>query len=268
MQAHAGHAHCRKEEEARGQQPAHKMIKEQHEELGDHPRSELAFPVRPASHPIGQLDDAYFAARGGNQIEQDLEAAPIEVTYHPIEKRPAHDEEPARRVGKAFAQGRAQSGRQAAQTHSFGSKLARAAARHVAARHCDVGFLPPRLREELRHQRLIVLEVRVDHRKIRRGARQHPLDARRSETAPADTLNAANAGIALRAFAHQVFGAVEGVVDHDDGFPVEPGECLLERVQQRRNVLALAERRNDDGKLRHAPAAFRDARGGPRRRSM
>src|SRR5207249_8967194 len=92
--------------------------------------------------------------------------------------------------------------------------------------------------------------------------------ARRSETAPADPLDATHPRIALRAFAHQVFTAVEGIIDHDDGFPVEPGERLLERLQQRRNVRALAERRNDDRKLKHAPTPFRDARVALRRRPL
>ena len=131
------------------------------------------------------------------------------------------------------------------------SELAGAAAAHVAARHRQIRLLAARHVEQLGNQGLIVLQVRVHHGEVRRGARQHAFDARGGEAAPADALDAAHPGIALRALAHQVFAAVVGIVDHDDGFPVEAGERLLERIQQPRQVLALAKRRHHDGKLRH-----------------
>ena len=62
--------------------------------------------------------------------------------------------------------------------------------------------------------------------------------------------------VALRALAHQVFAAVVGVVDHHNGLPVEAGKRLIERVQQLRNVLALAIRRNHHGDLRHLAHPF------------
>src|SRR5256885_5009818 len=99
MHADAGHADRGKEEEARRQQPYREVISEQHEKFRYDARAELAFAVRAASHTVGQLDDLDFAARGGDQIEQDLEATPVELAHDPVEKRPAHDEEPAHRIG-------------------------------------------------------------------------------------------------------------------------------------------------------------------------
>ena len=164
-----------------------------------------------------------------------------------------HEEESAHRIGQTFAQGRAQGDRQATQAHSSRGELARAAARHVAARHGDIGLRVPRRCEELRHQSLVMLQVGVDHHNVRRGACQHALDARRSKPAPADAVEAAHTAVLLRAFADQHFAAVVGVIDHDNRLPVEPAERLLERLQQRRNVLALSKRRNHDRQLRHLP---------------
>src|SRR5207253_5781452 len=89
MHADAGHADRRKKEEARRQQSPREVIEQQHEKFRDDARAELALAIRAASHAIGQLDDPYFAARGGDQIEQYLEAAAVELAHDAIEERPA-----------------------------------------------------------------------------------------------------------------------------------------------------------------------------------
>jgi hypothetical protein len=65
-------------------------------------------------------------------------------------------------------------------------------------------------------------------------------------------VKAAHAPVALRALADQLIAAIQGVVDYHDHFPVQAGERLVERVQQRRDVLPLAECRHHDREIRQA----------------
>src|SRR5438034_11814738 len=92
----------------------------------------------------------------------------------------------------------------------------------------------------------------------------------RSTLFPYTTLfrsDAAHAAVLLGALAHQILRAVEGVVDHDDRLPVQPFKRLVQRAQQRRDVVALAERRNHYAELRHARDLLAAAGAAARRRA-
>ncbi len=96
-----------------------------------------------------------------------------------------------------------------------------------------------------------MLQVGVHHREVGRRAGEHAFDAGRRQAAPADAMQAAHAVVLLGALAHQLLGAVERIVHHHDGFPVDAVERLFERGQQRGDVLPLPECRHDDRKLGH-----------------
>src|SRR6266446_4934582 len=73
---------------------------------------------------------------------------------------------------------------------------------------------------------LVVLKVTIHDRDIWRCTRQNAFNAGRSQTAPADTLDAAYVRMAPRKRAHSVGGAVRGIVVDKHHFPSYPSEHL------------------------------------------
>ena len=103
-----------------------------------------------------------------------------------------------------------------------------------------------------------MLQVGVDHREIRRRAREHALDAGRGEAAPADAVEAAHARVALRALAHQSSVPSKASSTTTIASQSRPASACSSASSSGRNVLALAEGRNHDGELRQRalPAAM------------
>ena len=96
-----------------------------------------------------------------------------------------------------------------------------------------------------------MLQIRVHDRDIGRGARKHSFDAGRCEAAAANTVHAAHASVVLRALAQHVLRAIEGIVDHEDDFPVHAAQRFVERRSERQHVFTLGVGGNNHGELRH-----------------
>ena len=75
-----------------------------------------------------------------------------------------------------------------------------------------------------------MLQIGIHHGDVRRGAGEHPFDAGGGEAAAADAVDATHARILLRALTHYILGAIERIVDHDNGLPVLALQGLLESV--------------------------------------
>ena len=195
--------------------------------------------------------DPQFAARGGDDIEQDLEALRGELRRQLFEAIAADHEEAAHGIGDLDAQhalchlGGELTGAGALLVETVG-----AAALDIAAADHEIGPAGLEQPQHFRQLRLVMLQVGVDHCGARRAGRENPLDAGAGQAAPPDPPDAANAGILPRQAAHHVPGAVGGIVVDENDFPGHAGKRSLQPVEQRGDVVALVEGGDDDRKLR------------------
>jgi hypothetical protein len=67
-------------------------------------------------------------------------------------------------------------------------------------------------------------------------------------------VDAAHAAVVLGSLPDDLVGAVERIVDDDDGFPVAGLRASVRVRRAAWNVLALAVRGHDDGEFRHGGA--------------
>jgi hypothetical protein len=145
-----GPDHC-KQEEAQRHHVAGEFRQHEPQEIQRHRRIELALAMQPRTERVGNFLDAQIAARGGNDIKQDLEALRGELRRQLFEAIAANHEEAAHGIGDLDAQ------------HSpgdFGGKGADAgpllveticaAARDIATADHKVGFSTLQQRQHLR----------------------------------------------------------------------------------------------------------------------
>jgi hypothetical protein len=99
------------------------------------------------------------------------------------------------------------------------------------------------LLEHARQQHLVMLQVAIHHREIGRAARQHALDAGRTEPASAKALPATDTALRPRQLAHHVSRAVRRIVVDKDDFLDEAGERSVEALDHQRDLAAHVESR-------------------------
>jgi hypothetical protein len=166
------------------------------------------------------------------------------------ERRPLDHKEPAHRVAQLGLHHQpAQPCRKAADRDPRFVPLADPALRHVTAGDHDIEAIGFYFVEHTRQQSLVVLEVAVHHRKVRRGGRQHAFDASRAEPAPADALNAAYVALRQRQLADRVGGAVRRIIVDEDHFPGDARKDAVQPLDDQRNIVSLVQRRDDDSEF-------------------
>jgi hypothetical protein len=129
----------------------------------------------------------------------------------------------------------------------------------VAAADDDVEILGAEPPEHLRQHRIVMLQVAVHHREIRRRRRQHTLDARGRQATPPDALEHADARIAEGDLPNRVRGAIGGVVVDEDDLPRDPAQNLVEPLHHQGHVVVLLEGGHDHRELERTDTAFRRA---------
>lgn len=107
-------------------------------------------------------------------------------------------------------------------------------------------------RQHARQQRLVMLQVAVDHRRHRRGGRAHRLHAGGGQPPPPDPLDHPHPRIGARQLQRGLGDAVGAVVVDEDRLPSDPFQRRREPLHQRRHVLALVERRHDHREFERA----------------
>ena len=135
---------------------------------------ELAFATPTLPKYIGHLRKFERRGCGGEEVEQYLEALLREFPHRGVERIPPYQEESAHRVFQIGLQDEL-CGLTCDMAEKFpaGGPLSDAAAMHLAAAHDDVETLLFELVEHFRQERLIVLQVSIDHGEVRRSGRQH-----------------------------------------------------------------------------------------------
>jgi hypothetical protein len=124
----------------------------------------------------------------------------------------------------------------------------------VTAPNCEIGATRSQRVEHFWQNRRIVLQVRVHGDEIAGRGTQHSLDAGACQAAPADPVQAADAGIVACDLLGALRGTVGAVVIDDDDFPgfaVERGRDVLDHHGE---VVDLVEGRDDNryfGRRRH-----------------
>ena len=212
--------------------------------------------MQPRAEGVGNFLDAQLAARGGDDIEQDLEALRRELRRQLLEAIAADHEEAAHGIGDLDPQhalghfGGERAGAGALPVEAVG-----AAAFDVAAADHEIGLAALQQRQHLRQLGLVMLQVGVDHRGAGRAGGQDALDAGAGQAAPPDPPDAADPAILPRQLAHDLPGAVGGIVVDEDDFPGDAGERRLQPPVQLGDVVALVEGGDDDRKLRACAAA-------------
>ena len=150
MHEQAGRPDHRKQQETQRHHVAGEFREHEPEEIQRHRRVEFALAVQPRTEPVGNFLDAQIAARGGDDIEQDLEALGGELRRQLFEAIPADHEEAAHGIGDLDPQ------------HAFGDfsckradagpllvKTLGAAARDIAAADHEVGLSTLQQRQHL-----------------------------------------------------------------------------------------------------------------------
>ena len=214
--------------------------------------------MQPRAEGVGNFLDAKIAARGGDDIEQDLETLGRELRRQLLELVPADHEEAAHGIGDLDPQHAfCDFGGERAGAGALLVKTVGAAAFDIAAADHEIGLAALQQRQHFRKLRLVMLQVGVDDRGKGRARCQNALDAGAGQAAPTDPPDAADAGILPRQAAHDIPGAVGGIVVDEDDFKGTAGERGLQPPKQRDDVVALVEGGDDDRKLgqRRPPAA-------------
>ena len=146
---------------------------------------------------------------GREQVGQYFETDRGQVVHRVVQDRSAHHEEPAHRIRQIgrHHQSTEPHGK-TAHTRTTRVPIADIAARRVAAAHHDIGIALLQNIEHLRQQTLVVLKIRIDHRKIVSRGGEHALDAGRRKTAAADSAHASDPAVGRCVPAHHIGGAV------------------------------------------------------------
>jgi len=195
----------------------------------------------------------------GRDVEQNLEPDGRQSRSHRIKHIAAHHEKPAHRV-RQF--GRHQ---HAAEPHGDAAHagapcipIADVPARRVAAADHDVGIALFEQVEHLGQQPFVMLQIRVDHRKVRGRGREHPLDARRRQTAASDPRQASDAAVRRRMPAHGLSGAVGRVVIDEQHLPATLPKTQNQASDQLGDIVLFVECRHDYRQFRTAAHLVRD----------
>ncbi len=244
----------REGDEADRQQPPEEAVEQHHEKLPRDVGVELALAGVARAEGVGQLAQAQRRGRGGEQVEQDLEAHAGQAGAHTaFDALATNHEESAHRVVQFGLQHTLrQRGGQPAQPGPQCRPLANAAAADVATADHHVHLRVAQFIEHQGKARLVVLQVGVDHRDQRRGRGQHAFDARRRQSAPADAQQPAHARILLRHRRHSLAGVVRRIVIDEDHLPVDAGQRGGEPCAQFDHIGGLVEGGDDDRQLGHA----------------
>src|SRR5258706_10356387 len=250
MHEQAGRSDHRKQQEAQRHHIAGQLRQHQPQEIQRHHRIEFAFTVQPRAEAVGNFLDPQIAVRGGDEIEQNLEALGGELRRQLFEAIPADHEEAAHWIGDLDPQ------------HALGHfgckrtgagpllvKTVGAAALDIAAAYHKVGFATLQQRQHDRQLRLVMLQVGIDDGGAGRARCQNALDTGAGQAAPSDPPDTADAGIMPRQAPYQVPGAVGGIVIDEDDFKADARERRFQPPKQRGDVVALVEGGDDDRKL-------------------
>ncbi len=183
---------------------------------------------------VGNLDDAQLPARRQDHVDQDLEAVRRQSRRQPRDDVAPDHEKAAHRVGDARAGDPVEE--PPAEVAELLPRRRQAALRPVAHPRADreiagAGF---ELAVHLRQDRLVVLQVAVDHRDII-GARGHPaLDHRAGKAVAVDAPETAHARVGRGETEGDVRGSVGRIVVDDDHLPRQAVERRLDPFEQHR----------------------------------
>ena len=190
----------------------------QAQEIQRHHGVELALAVQPRAEGVGDFLDAQFAARGGDDIEQDLETLGGKLRRQLLEAIPADHEEAAHGIGDLDPQHAfGDLGRKRAGPCPLPVKAVGAAALDIAAADHEVELATLQQLKHFRQLGLVVLQVGVDHGSAWRARCQDTLDAGAGQAAPSDPPDTADPAVVARQRPHDFPGAVRRVViDEND----------------------------------------------------
>ena len=187
--------------------------------------SSLLSPCSARAEGEGNFLDPQFAARGGDDIEQDLEALGGELRRQLLEAIAADHEEAAHGIGDLDPQhALGDFGGELAGACPLLVKTVGAAAFDIAAADHEIELAALQQRQHLRQLGFVMLQIGVDHRGTGRARGQDALDAGAGQAAPADPPDTADAGIRPRQAPHHLPGPVGGIVVDEDDFPGDAGE--------------------------------------------
>ena len=211
---------------------------------------ELAFAVLARAEGVANLCKADGRLRGGEEVEQNLEAAGLESRRTGENKGAARDKEAAHGIGDlAFTHGVADVFAQAAEQDAAACKVTHAATICVARADDKIKLLLPRKGEHAGQDALVVLHVGVHHGHPVGGTGEDAFDTGRGEAPAADAVQQADACVLTGKGADCFGGAVRGVVVDEDGLPSQAVQGDGQAAQQLGDVLSLVIGGQNDGKL-------------------
>ena len=251
MDRHAGGANDGEGDEAQGHEAAERLVQQQSEEFEQHQRVELAFPVLAGAEAVGQLADAQLPLGRNEKVQQDLEAGRRQAWRYFLEERPRQHEEAAHGIGDGF--GQHGTGKRAAEVGHGAADRRQApggvAPLRVAASDHDVRGPVQQQGDHPGKERLVVLQVAVDHGdEVGRGG-ERAFDASGGEAATADATDAAHARVGRRDPPGDGGGSIGAVVVHEHDFPGDARERPVQPIHHDRNVAGFVEAGHHDGEF-------------------
>jgi hypothetical protein len=151
--------------------------------------------------------------------------------------------------------------RRATEPMARGRPVGNIAAGGVRAADDEVRVARPQALQHRGQQRFIVLQVGVEDRDERCRGCEHPLDAGRGQTAPADAPQATDPPVTGREFANPIGRVVGTVVVDEHDLPRQAGEGAVEPLDEAGHVVPLIEGGDDDGKIRRGSGRKHRLRG-------
>lgn len=271
-QREAGHVHDkpkrtdeRKNNEARRQRAARQFAQDEEQVFDADADIELAAAVDAVAEMVADFTNADGPFAGGENIEQDFEAAAVQAVHNFAEEALAKQEEAAHWIRQfASEDGTADALAETAQEYTAGGEVAHAAAIGISGGDDDIERLFLQLLQHAGEDALVVLKIGVHHGNTGGGSGENSFDAGGGETAAADTTEQTNAAIFKGVRGDEVRSAVGRIVIDEDDFPIETFESGGNAGDDFGDVLPFIEGGEDDGDidLARCGAAFRYLRFG------
>jgi len=227
------------------------LRKHQPQEIQRYHGIELALTVEARAESVWYLFDAEISSRRGDDIQQDLEPLRRKLRREFFEAVAAHHEEAAHRIGNLDPQyALCNFSGESAGARPLLVETLGAAAGDIAAADQEIRMVGLQQFQHLGQLALIVLQVGINHCRAGCARCQNALDARTGQAPPSDPANAANTRVLPCKAAHHIPGFIGGIVIDEDDLPANASERAVQPPNQRRDIVALVEGRNNDGKLR------------------